>query len=86
MDDASIRGSMVETESNLYFRMIWRNTISDQTKRHRQSLVHVDLCAVDQRHGPVCRVEACGSGADDGHAEGPRPVMPGGGGGTEAPT
>ena len=50
--------------------MIRRYAEADKTVGHREGLVHVDYGVWERLHNAVGGVEAGGTGADDGHAEG----------------
>lgn len=54
----------------LDFWVIGGDAVTDKAKGHREGLVHVNLGMRHLVHDPVRGVEASGSGADDGHAEG----------------
>lgn len=53
------------SRAHLDFRVIRSHSVADQTKRHRQLLIHVDLGMRQLSHRPVCRVEASWAGSND---------------------
>jgi hypothetical protein len=55
--------------AHLDLRVIRRDSMTDETKRHRQGFVHVHAGLWNLAHDAVGRIEPSRARSDDGHAK-----------------